>query len=134
MSFNTDRWSINESLLQSYRAIFISSQSLFISAAALTTDSWIHLAVIGIALFQLYIGFTVVGSRALIVDYHKYGILSRFPNVTERDYVHNLALRKEINSIVGISKNLRQTRFKIDILIPASFLIIWICFLINYFF
>ena len=133
MSTGADKWTINESLLQSYRTIFISSQSLFISAAALTTGGWIHLVIIGIAIFQLYIGFTVVRARALIVDYHKHAVGSVRPELTEKEYVHDLKRRTEVNKTIGISTNWRQTRFKVDVLVPLSFLIIWICFLLRYY-
>jgi hypothetical protein len=126
----SDHWTTNESLLQSYRSIFIASQSLFISGAALTVNTWINLIIVGTAIFHLWIGYTIVNTRTKIVDFYKYD-LSRFITNID-DYIHDKDKRLNANRSAGIKTNWRKTRIKIDIYIPLSFLIIWLSFLMKF--
>jgi len=126
-----ERWSINESLLQSYRSIFISSESFLLAVGAIVTDKSITvlMATAFISVLMIWaIWFPVVRARHLIVDYYKYRSLSGVPTnlCTEADYVHNKVLRKAANEALKIETNWRPTRWKIDLLTPVLFSVVWI--------
>lgn len=134
-SFN--EWSINETLLQSYRSIFISSQSFLLAVGAIVSGkSRATLYGIGALslLMILAIWVPVVRSRHLIVDYHKYG--SKLPKVdqlklcTVEQYVKKRKLRKEANVLLAIESNWRGTRVKLDALMPALISSVWLALLI----
>jgi hypothetical protein len=142
MSNSTEKHAINESLLQSYRSIFISSQSFFLALAAILFEKSILLtSSIGIlCLIQIWwIWFRVVYYRSLIVDFYKFEIGEKFNEVgdistdnkfiKEKEYVKKFDIRKKINNHLG-EKNLRITRIKIDIILPIIFSLIWLLFLI----
>lgn len=132
-----DRWSINESLLQSYRSIFISSQSFLLAVGAIVSGKNAAVlfitAVVSLAMIWL-IWFPVVTSRHKIVDYYKFvARLSETDKLrlcSEHEYVHNRALRSSANKLFGIDTNWRPTRMKIDLLIPVSFTLIWIVLIV----
>ena len=151
MSIETtsERWELNESLLQSYRSIFIASQSILVAAGVMAVASiqakWITLLISGIAIFQLILGFSVVKARGMIVDFHKFNLAKRFDKngeilsekecsevLDEHTYVHESKIRKKISKTIN-KKLWRETRVKIDIIIPLSFLVIWICFIVYKF-
>ena len=70
-----DAWSVNENLLQSYRNIFYSTQSILAAVGAIMVDKhWLVFALIfGVALYQIWWLFCRrIVTRARIVDYHKY--------------------------------------------------------------
>ena len=136
-----DSYSINESLLQSYRQIFIESEAFLLTAGVLAFEKFfpIFLAVVLCSLTTIIIWFPVVFSRHLIVDYYKFAV-GKKTIFSEDDYVHprkrKHTTRKEINKIVGgkLAKegNLRKTRRKIDLYIPIAFLIIWLTLIFYY--
>lgn len=129
---DTERWSINESLLQSYRSLFISSQSFLLAVGAIVAGK--STAVVSaVALFSLLmiwaIWFPVVRDRHRIVDYYKYGASLPEPKraelCSEKQYVHNPKLRMKANVAFGIETNWRPTRVKLDLLTPVMFTAIW---------
>lgn len=73
-----DKWELNEQLLQSYRGVFISSQSFMLAVGAIVWGKDKDLNVFGITC-AVGIGmiwlmwFGVVRARHKIVDYYKYG-------------------------------------------------------------
>ncbi|MDP2993334.1 MAG: hypothetical protein Q8N82_08295 [Deltaproteobacteria bacterium] len=130
-------WNINEMLLQSYRAIFISSQSFLLAVGAMVygKSTCVLLVTASISLLMIwYIWFPVVRARHLIVDYYKYRYKHRalLSSVewsklcSEEQYVNDRNLRKEANKLFGIDSNWRPTRWKLDLFIPFLFSIIWI--------
>ena len=128
-----EKWSINESLLQSYRSIFISSQSFLLAVGAIASgkSTMVLVATATISLLMIWaIWFPVVRARHRIVDYHKYGALlsdaKRSELCSEKEYVHNKELRKKANEAFGIGGNWRPTRLKVDLLTPLSFSLIWV--------
>lgn len=134
MDYKTE-WSVNESLLQSYRSIFISSQAFILAVGVLLIDNKpIFLIVAIISLFMIwYIWFRVVRSRHLIVDYHKYASKLDKPKqeelrkrYTEDEYVKNKDKRSKANILLGIDTNWRPTRIKIDLLLPVLYTSIWL--------
>ena len=128
-----DKWSINESLLQSYRSIFISSQSFLLAVGAIVSGKDINvlLATASISLLMIWaIWFPVVRARHRIVDYYKYSASLEEPQksklCSEKEYVHNCKLRKKANEVFGIKTNWRPTRVKLDLLTPLLFSEVWL--------
>jgi hypothetical protein len=135
------RWSVNENLLQWYRSIFIASQSflLVVGTLFLEKSRLICLVISGISIFIiLIIWVPVVRSRHKIVDYYK-GALeidekSRKQLCTWKEYVECRGKRGEANKIFQIKTNWRKTRWKMDLLMPILFTLIWgllICYALN---
>lgn len=127
------RYNTNESLLQSYRSIFISSESFLLAVGAMLYENSANAfyVVSILSILKIYfIWIPVVKSRQKVVDYFKF-----CSNLSEKEmnkictldeYVHNSELRKETNKIFKIKSNWRPTRIKIDGVIPATFAIIWL--------
>ncbi len=124
---NTERYNVNNSLLQAYRGVFLASQSVMISAGAITFDKdpFVNAFISIIALIQLLVGFTVISARAKVVDYY-YNDLSEVMPLDK--YIHDRKARKDENRLRKI-KNISHTRWKIDVFLPLSFASIWIVFI-----
>lgn len=127
-----ERWTVNESLLQSYRSIFVSSQSFLLAVGAIlpSKSPWLLYSVSALAVGMIWaVWFPVVRSRFLIVDYHKYMFSlaeSKAPQVcSEHDYVHDAGRRDELNALFGIETNWRPTRIKMDVVLPVVFTVMW---------
>ena len=135
---DTEKWSINETLLQSYRSIFISSQSFLLAVGAIVSgkSQIVFYAIAAISLLMIWaIWFPVVRARHRIVDYYKYGaVLSeskRSELCSEEQYVHDYRLRKKANELLGIRNNWRHTRKKLDLLMPALISSVWLVLVIH---
>jgi len=129
-----EKYSIYESLLQSYRTIFISSQSFLIAIGAILLDSdnpfWLLFTVFVLALVIIWVlWFPVVRARARLVDYYKFGFDSNKLGKDEDDYVHDKEFRNKVNKEVN-KINWRPTRRKIDIYLPILFTIIWFALIV----
>jgi hypothetical protein len=152
------QWSVYEANVQAYRGLSISSQSLFLAVGAilLGADSvGPFLAVLVLAqLTTWYIWFPVIYARTAIVDYHKYDLGEKIDSagkvmtpttppsdrLNEREYARstNFKLRRAVrDSLVAVSgqpfRTLRTTRFKIDVLLPAMFAVVWAIFAVDIF-
>ncbi|MBI4908452.1 MAG: hypothetical protein HY820_32820 [Acidobacteria bacterium] len=132
------KWSINESLLQSYRSIFISSQSFLLAVGAIVVGKstlvlFATAAVSQIMIFMIWM--PVVVARHRIVDYYKFGSSippeGRLQICTEREYVHDRVSRVKANEVFGIRGNWRPTRLKLDLGIPLLFSLVWIVLMIQ---
>lgn len=128
-----ERWSANEALLQSYRSIFISSQSFLLTAGAVLTGKspTLLFVVAGAALVMIWlVWFPVVRAPLRIVDYHKYAAAlasEALANLcSEHQYVHDPSSRIKANALLGIATNWRATRVKMDILLPILFSALWV--------
>ena len=137
MTNDIDKWSINESLLQSYRSIFISSQAFLLVVGAIVAgkNGIVLFSVAAISLLMIWvIWFPIVRSRHRIVDYYKFSTrlseANRSQLCSEHDYVHDRKLRTNANHLLGIQTNWRETRWKIDFLLPVCFSVIWIVLVI----
>lgn len=139
MSELLTKWSVNENLLQSYRSIFISSQTFLIAVGAILLGddkpAWLLCVIFLLGLIIIWkFWFEVVLSRARIVDYYKFQLSNElknhFENCSEEEYVKNKEKRKVINKKINIT-NLRTTRMKMDIYLPIIFSIIWVALLIG---
>jgi hypothetical protein len=158
-----DKWEIYEANVQAYRGIFFSTQSILLAVVAIVIEKntilTILISIIG--LFQMwYIWFRVIFIRICIVDFHKYGMNKIFDNegnypplyipcenyLREDIYAKDRKIRKKVNKVMSKLwerktvkgkelkfDNLRMTRIKLDILIPASITLIWIFFFTNAF-
>lgn len=132
-----ERWNINETLLQSYRSIFISSQSFLLAVGAIVSGKspLVLYAVAAISLLMIWgIWFPVVRSRHRIVDYYKHGMAlpetKRSELCTEKQYVHDDELRKKANALFGVESNWRPTRKKLDLMMPVLVSSVWIVLVI----
>ena len=134
----TTKWSVNESLLQSYRSIFISSQSFLIAVGAIFFDKSTSLLFIlaGISILMIwYIWFPTVVVRHRIADYYKH-IIDLPENkivklCTDSIYATNKIEREKANKIFNLQKGeWRLTRIKIDLILPVLFTIIWVCIVV----
>lgn len=122
-----NRWAINETLLQSYRSTFISSQSFLLAVGAIVTGKsgvLVYLTAMVGMLVIWFVWFPVVRARHKIVDYYKYSAaldaksLSRI--CSEHEYVHDVDRRREANALLGVSTHWRETRVKVDVGSPCS--------------
>ncbi len=127
-----DRWSINESLLQSYRSIFMTSQSFLLAVGAIVSGKSlvVFLAMFAVGLLAIWVvWFPVVRARHRIVDYYKFrDSLSQSVQsevCSEKEYVHDANLRRKANELFGIKTNWRPTRRKMDLLMPLLFSFVW---------
>jgi hypothetical protein len=133
MSNHLEKWQNNESLLQSYRQIFIGSQSFMLAVGAILFNATDPLLLVIIAILSLaiiwYIWFLVVIARHKAVDYHKYLTLREcVPDgvCSEEDYINDPKLRLNTNKLLGISTNWRPTRKKIDLYLPIIYSVAWV--------
>lgn len=153
--FIDDGWGIYESNLQAYRSNFLSSQSIMLAIGAILIDAsaLVSLLLSAIALIQMfYVWIPVIHYRAILVDFHKYRLNEKFTvngewktredeePLTELIYCKNKKIRKNVNYIISqkVSRerpfsNWRETRRKIDIIIPLSMTFIWILYDLHVF-
>ena len=129
-----EKYQTNEDLLQSYRSIFISSESFLLAVGAIFLEKNLIMllitVVIGLVMIW-FLWFPIVRARHLIVDYYKYQakLTSSSKNICSvDDYVDkkNRELRKQTNKMLGINTNWRKTRKKIDLYLPILFSIVWV--------
>jgi hypothetical protein len=134
----TEKYSINESLLQSYRQIFISSESflLAVGTLALEQDIAVFLIVAIVSIIIIWPGwFEVVKFRHRIVDYYKFSV-EHETGISLKDYINNAKIRKTANQIIGKELgekgNWRPTRKKIDCMLPVMFTLVWLVLIGSY--
>jgi len=153
---DSEKWATYEANTQSYRSIFHSSQSFLLAVGALLLDKSDTLLFITctIALFNIwYIWSRVIIIRTRIVDYHKFSLGDRFDKdgnetndsikdnkLDESVYARDKTIRNKVNEQVsGMGeiwnrkekfKNMRLSRIKIDILIPATYTLVWLGFIL----
>ncbi len=144
----SNKWNVYEANVQSYRSNMIASQSFLLAAGMFSVDRIVlSCTCVIIALFQLwFIWFRVIRVRTIISDYHKFDLESKFnacgqeidvfaedcyKPLDEDTYVKNRTVRKKINETLSrdnlkLKYNMRQTRIKIDLILPLSFTLLWI--------
>jgi len=124
-----DLYSINESLLQSYRRIFISTASFLLAVGIFAKDEKnlpLFYFIIGMNLLIILWGWVpIVKVRAKIVDYYKYCIY-KDPNYERELYIKSRKYRNKANKSVGKAGPWRLTRIKIDIVLPSMFVVVWL--------
>jgi hypothetical protein len=126
-------WTLNETLLQSYRSIFVSSESFLLAVGAIVAGESFEVVVAVAALALLLtwaIWFPVVTSRHRIVDYYKctrdWDDEQRAAICEVELYVRCRKLRREANDLFKIRSNWRETRIKLDFITPVLFSAIWV--------
>lgn len=130
-------YSANESLLQSYRGIFISSESFLLAVGAIVAGErlWFPSVVLGVIAVGMiwFMWFPVVCARLRIVDFYDFK-LEEFKaegqdnyESKEEAYVKNRKIRAAVNAQASKMKrtNWRPTRIKIDFVLPCIFTVIW---------
>jgi len=136
---SNDLYQANESLLQSYRQIFISFESFLLAVGAIVVNEnkWFVCLIAAIGILSIWwLWYRIVRSRHLIVDFHKFN-LSRFmppENKSEDAYVHDKGLRKRVNQDFEdqdpqkrkIQNSFRGTRIKIDLIMPILITFVWV--------
>lgn len=135
------KWSVNESLLQSYRSIFISAESFLLAVAVFSIEESTLFFYIssGIAVLIIWVlWFPIVRSRHLIVDYYKYALelsdKKREKLCSEREFVQKGDHYLETKRRLGIKSHWRLTRIKMDLLLPILFSIFWFSLVLVVFF
>lgn len=138
----TSKWAANESLLQSYRVILISSQSFLLAAGAFLSNKnhfyvFVLSAVLGILAIWC-IWYPIVVIRHRIVDYNKYAskidaekFIKLLDKCDDDVYATDPKKREETNLIFNIDTNWRKTRIKLDRYLPILFTILWGALLIE---
>lgn len=152
IKFADDSWAIYESNLQAYRSGFLSSQSIMLAVGAILIDKNMYVVIIiaFIAVLQIiYVWIPVIHYRALLVDFHKYRMDEKFDCngewkeetknsrvLTELIYCKNKKIRTKVNYLLSKHvarerpfSNWRETRRKIDIVIPLSMIVIWVIYI-----
>jgi len=127
-----EKWSVNESLLQSYRQISLSCQGFILTAGAIfygkaSLFAFVLFCLIALAVTWL-IWFPIVRARMRVVDFHKHAHLSQAPDselCSENEYVNCKTHREAANKKFGIKSNWRSTRIKLDIALPVLFSLLW---------
>lgn len=138
------KWAVYESNVQQYRVLSATVQSFLLAVGSvLFTQKGVPnllmllIAVLGVA-HILFIWYPIVKARHKIIDYYKY---QHYENLSsekqieleaycpEHDYVHDESKWREVNARFFRRPNLklwRETRHKLDRVVPAGYVIIWI--------
>ncbi len=146
------QWSTYESNVQAYRGLSMSVQSLYLAVGAILLgvgDNLPFFTVFALAMVTTwYVFFPVIYARCAIVDFYKFALESRFDangaarenagdtHLSPRAYADVLrgrALRARVASQIEMStgerfRTMRQTRVKLDLVVPSSVTIVWIVF------
>lgn len=96
---------------------------------------WAMISLACISLLMIwYVWFRVIRARHLAVDYHKY--IHQYIQTTggvpedicsEPEYIKPFsACREKTSRQLGIDKNIRLTRFKIDVVLPVAYSAVWL--------
>jgi hypothetical protein len=130
-------WQIQESLLQSYRSLFLTSQSIIFSIASIiATDShsnkivFLILLILGIVL--LYFWFQIGNARGLDVSYFQMLLLRTEKGEEINDIMINfkrwqiLERKRKNNLLKEFELEKSKTRTTMEIYVPTLFLLLWI--------
>lgn len=128
------RWEVNEGLLQSYRSMFVSSQSFLLAFGAIVSErsSFLTMLIVVVGFYMIYgLWKPVVESRRLEVDFHKGQMddSSIDPGCDLREYKDDEKKREHANKVFGFATNKRSTRIKLDHMIPCIFALLWLALL-----
>lgn len=129
-------WEIQERLLQSYRFMFMTAQSVLLAGAALITAQptphrLIFLLLLAIGLVLLYAWVNITNARALDVSYFQMQLmLAEEGQVTNNVLTHfktwQHLSRAEKQKVLDQAKLLRsRTRQLLQVYIPLFFGLIW---------
>lgn len=150
---NSDNaWAINDANLQSYRNMYLSSQSIMLATGAILIEKGVILVVLLaiIALVQIYwIWVPIMYYRGIIVDFYKFKLGEHFDwngdfveekaeyPLTDSIYCESKKIREKVNYLYGnkicnkkMFSNRRMTRRKLDVLMPVSMTLMWMLYII----
>lgn len=150
---NSDNsWAINDANLQSYRNMYLSSQSIMLAVGAILIEKGVILVVLLaiIALVQIYwIWVPIMYYRGIIVDFYKFKLGEHFDwngdfveeiaehPLTDSIYCDNKKIREKVNYLYYDKvykekpfSNRRTTRCKLDILMPISMTLMWVLYIV----
>ena len=132
-----NKYQVNENLLQSYRQVFLSFESLLLAVGAIVFDkhpgAMLVITAIGVSTIWA-IWHRIVRSRHLIVDYYKFEMKNymQAENNSEDAYVHDHKERKTANKNFEadnpgklIRNGYRPTRAKLDLALPILLTVVW---------
>lgn len=149
------QWSVYEGNVQAYRGLALSAQAIYLAVGALLLPGGQlapFLAVFALAMVtSWYVWAPAIFARTAIVDFHKFrlgelferdGTLATGQVPTEplraREYARTTGwtLRRRVYAGMRESgfpgfRTLRLTRFKIDLVLPSLFTIVWLVFTIS---
>jgi hypothetical protein len=129
-------WSIQESLLQNYRMIFITAEAIFLSFAATVTASplpWLALviAIPGIVLLLMWMSITRARAQhvSFVQDMIRAAEKGNLPSqpLTQFKAIQD---RAEGVAIADVSLRSHRTRRQLEIWLPQVFALTWLLLLI----
>lgn len=141
------KWAVYESNVQQYRVISVTVQSFFLAVGSIWFSQVTTPKALLIALFIFgvghisYVWMPIVFARIRIVDYYK-GQLDLSAEkreelinyCTEDQFRSNAKMRNEVVDKYFSAKlqtTVRTTRFKLDVIVPCSYAVIWV-FMLYY--
>ena len=136
------KWAVYESNVQQYRVISVTVQSFFLAVGSIwfsaqkapPTALLLALFVVGVG-HVFYVWIPIVHARIKIVDYYKGQLdlsaerraeLAEF--CSEEKYRASAKVRRQVVDKFFYPKlrvSLRNTRFKLDIVVPCGYAVIW---------
>lgn len=125
-------WQIQENLLQSYRLMFLTTQTIVFCAALLSTSRLVALllfAMLGITLLATWV--QIAGARALDVSYFQMQLMkqettpSSEPVLTRFKAWQRLTKTEKEKILKEYGLHQSQTRRKMEKVIPAIFAGLW---------
>lgn len=156
----TPQWAVYEANVQAYRTLSLAMQAILLAVGAILLDkdlAAVTVTTLGVIAFILswIVLFPVVFSRSAISDYYKFGLGDLFnakgerstdanePRLSERDYAdfrQGGELRRGVYAELTEPdakepfRTVRQTRFKLDIVVPIFLTFVWALFVVLAFF
>lgn len=130
-------WQIQENLLQSYRLMFLTSQTIVFCAALLSTSRLLALilfSILGITLLVCWV--QIAGARALDVSYFQMQLMKQETTPTSEPVLirfkawQRLKLVEKENILSEYGLHQSQTRHKMEKVIPALFAGLWTVMLV----
>lgn len=138
------KWAVYEANVQQYRVLSATVQSFFLTVGSILftqqhVPNFLMLMIAVLAILHVrFVWFDVVKARHLIIDYYKFqhyakltaGDLAQLADkYPETRYVHDAEARREVNAKFFRKPGLRlwrETRLKLDVIVPTAYVIIWI--------
>ncbi|MBS1508433.1 MAG: hypothetical protein JSS79_17475 [Bacteroidetes bacterium] len=125
-------WQIQENLLQSYRLMFLITQTIIFCAALLTTSrllAFLILSILGITLLVCWV--QIAGARALDVSYFQMQLMKQEktpasePVITQFKAWQRLSKMEKEKRLAEYGLHQSQTRRKMEKVIPMLFAGLW---------
>ncbi len=132
-----NHWQIQESLLQSYRRLFLTSETIIFSVASIIAaesqpNKLVFLILLILGSVLLYFWFQIGKARGLDVSYFQMLLLRAEKGEEIKDLLTNFKKwqfldKKEKNKILAKFKlEKSRTRTTMEIYVPSLFIILWL--------